>query len=113
MVWVGVLSRLSSEGLAAAAQAAARRLEDPRVRHYLDPDYKLASPYASRLPALGLPEDEQSWDVYFVFAPGTRWVNGPPSPAYWMHQLRTAPPGHRLDAEALASLLRALLATPP
>lgn len=29
-----------------------------------------------------------AWDVYLLYAPGQRWEDdGPPSPAFWMHQL--------------------------
>jgi hypothetical protein len=28
-----------------------------------------------------------AWDVYLLYAPGTKWHGDPPQPAYWMHQL--------------------------
>ena len=100
VVWVSVLSRMSSEAMEGAARSGARRLPDARIRHYRDDAALLAERYA---PALGLPEGVPAWDVFFLFAPGTRWEENLPTPAVWMHQLDRGPPGRRLDAAKLAT----------
>lgn len=110
VVWVPVLSRMSQEGLAGAARtAAARRLADPRVENFLDPDLALAQPYRA---LLRLSEGEPAWDVYLVFDSAARWAEAPPAPAHWMHQLGEAPRALRLDAAKLARTIEALLAAP-
>jgi hypothetical protein len=100
VVWVPVLSRMSPEGLTGAARASAQRLTDVRIRHYRDDEALLADRFA---PTLGLPEDVPAWDVFLLFAPGTRWDEEPPAPAFWMHQLDRGPPAHRLDVAKLAT----------
>ena len=86
--------------MAGAARAGARRLPDARIRHYRDDTALLAERFA---PVLGLPEGIPAWDVFLLFAPGSRWDEDPPAPAFWMHQLDRGPPAHRLDAAKLAT----------
>ena len=109
VVWLGVLSRLSPEALAGAARAASSRMDDPRVSHYLDPDYAVATPYRTILD-LSLSGEEPAWDAFLVFDRQTRWEEQPPAPADWMHQLGVGPPARRLNAAKLAEAVRAALA---
>jgi hypothetical protein len=44
-----------------------------------------------------------------VFGPKARWDDQPPAPAYWMHQLGSAPRELRLDGKQLAREVRELL----
>ncbi|MGH9803998.1 MAG: hypothetical protein ACRD4D_02405 [Candidatus Acidiferrales bacterium] len=111
VVWLGVLSRLSPEALAGAARSASRRIDDPRVRHFLDPDYALAAPYRSIL-GLSHEGDDPAWDAFLLFDRAARWDQQPPAPADWMHQLGVGPPERRLDAAKLAESVRAALAVP-
>lgn len=111
VVWLGVLSRLSPEALAGAARSASRRIDDPRVRHYLDPDYAVAAPYRTIL-ALPHASDDPLWDAFLVFDRAARWDKQPPAPADWMHQLGVGPPSRRLNAEKLAESVRAALRAP-
>ena len=111
VVWLGVLSRLSPEALAGAARSASRRINDPRVRHYLDPDYAVAKPYRSIL-GLAHQGDDPAWDAFLLFDRAARWEEQPPAPADWMHQLGAGPPARRLDASKLAESVRATLREP-
>ncbi len=112
VVWAPVLSRLSPEALAGAACSSSRRLADPRVKHFLDPDWRVAKPYGATLPGLQLPPGEPAWDVFLVFGSATRWEEAPPLPAHWMHQLDAGPAALHLDAEKLAGKVDALRETP-
>lgn len=111
VVWLGVLSRLSPEALVGAARSAARRIDDPRVSHFLDPDYAVAGPYRS---ILALPEasGDPAWDAFLVFDRAARWDWQPPAPTDWMHQLGAGPPSRRLNSSKLAESVRAALAVP-
>ena len=106
-----MLSRLSPEALAGAARSASRRIDDPRVRHYLDPGYAVATPYRSIL-GLGRTGDEPAWDAFLLFDRSARWDEQPPAPADWMHQLGVGPPARRLNAGKLAESVRAALNAP-
>ena len=109
VVWLGVLSRLSPEALAGAARAASRRMNDPRVSHYLDPNYAVATPYRTIL-GLDHAGDEPAWDAFLLFDRAARWEEQPPPPADWMHQLGAGPPARRLNAAKLAESVGAALA---
>lgn len=101
---------MSPEGLAGAARASAQHLPDRRIQQYRDDEALLAERFA---PVLGLPEDVLAWDVFLLFAPGTRWQSEPPAPDFWMHQLDRGPPARRLDAGKLAVEVERLLAAEP
>ncbi|HSC78649.1 MAG TPA: hypothetical protein VLB32_08795 [Candidatus Acidoferrales bacterium] len=75
-------------------------MSDRRIQHYRDDAALLAERFAS---VLDLPEDVLAWDVFLLFAPGTRWQDELPAPAFWMHQLDRGPPARRLDAAKLAA----------
>ncbi|NQV25913.1 MAG: hypothetical protein HQ518_16255 [Rhodopirellula sp.] len=37
---------------------------------------------------LNLPAEKQfAWDTYMVFAANAEWIDSPPTPNHWMHQL--------------------------
>ncbi|MCH8816068.1 MAG: hypothetical protein IH957_13450 [Chloroflexi bacterium] len=56
---------------------------------------------------------EPAWDVYLLYGPGVTWEqDGPPQPAFWMHQLGVevgVDPDLRLDATRLYRELIKLL----
>ena len=82
-VWMPVLQSDN----AAAGKKAEPLLPDPRVVHYWDDDNSLGKLYGR---SLKLPRGRQlAWDIYFVYAPGVTWDDGPPPPTAWMHQLGT------------------------
>jgi len=105
-VWLPVLSYMSPEALEGGARSGAKRLPDARVRHYLDPEARAATPYTK---LLELPMEGPTWDAYLVFGPEARWEKSPPRPAFWMHQLGAGPRALRLDGERLAEAVRELL----
>jgi len=89
----------------ADAREAAALMPDPRAAHYWTGAHTLAE--ALRAPA-GLKE-ELAWDTFLVFAPGARWEDAPPSPAYVMHVGKRLPPERRLNGEKLAEEVKRLL----
>ena len=106
VVWLPVLPSGAWES---AARRAGGRIPDARATRYFDRDAHLGHLYA---PILHLPEGLPAWDVYLVFAPPVRWVDKPPAPTYWMHQLgRRAPPELRLDGDQIARVVSELLTT--
>lgn len=106
VVWLPVLSWMSPEALAGAAQASAGRIADERVRNYLDPGLHAGEAY-KRL--LGLSSDNPAWDAYLVFGPQAEWKSDAPRPDFWMHQLSEGPPELRLNSKKLADAVRKLL----
>jgi hypothetical protein len=116
VVWLPVLD---DDDLAAARKAAGT-LRDPRVRQYWDDGRRLGEAMGV---TLKIPERRHAgygfaWDVYLLYPRGTTWpdwLDAPPAPPFFMHQLSsmagTAIP--LLDAPALRSKVRAALATPP
>ena len=110
VVWVPVLR---AGPLESSAQSESGRIADLRVRQFIDLNGAISKLYAA---VLRLPQPMRAWDVYFVFGPDVRWLEGqggnqPPAPTYWMHQLsgRAVPEELRLDGERLASTVRELL----
>ena len=65
------------------ARKSARIIEDPRVRHFHDPENRSGKAIAQSLGGQGA----VAWDVYLFFAEGSEWVEDPPPPTDWKHQL--------------------------
>lgn len=84
------------------ALEAARRLDDPRVRHFHDP-----SKVAGRAFARGLLPVGVAWDVYLFYPAGAEWTEDPPRPSSWSHQLGRVDPEHFHPRERLRAELRA------
>jgi hypothetical protein len=89
VAWVPILPDDSE----AAAIESSALVPDARASHFWDATRVLPPLFA---PVLGLPESWPAWDVYMVFATGVRWVDAPPTPSYWEHQL-----GDEVDAPVL------------
>lgn len=95
VVWGPMLGGETEED----AREATALLSDPRAEHFWTGAHTLAE--ALRAPA-GL-QDELAWDTFLLFAPGARWGDAPPSPAYVMHVGKRLPPERRLNGEKLAA----------
>ena len=65
------------------AKRSAGIISDPRVRHFYDPEKRSGKAIAQ---SLGW-EGKVAWDVYLFYAEGTEWVEDPPMPSDWLHQL--------------------------
>ena len=112
LVWVPVLD----EDERPSAEVAAGRVRDSRVRQWWDEGRKLGDALGEvlRIPRRdGEPGFGFAWDVYLVYAPGTRWTAGapPPAPDFWTHQLSQVDPAIAplRDGEQLRDQLRARL----
>lgn len=100
IVWVNMLPM---DGEAAAHKAAARLIgEDPRARHFFDPEVRSGEAISA---TLGW--NSPSWDIYLFFPPGSEWGDRPPPPAGWVHQIGShARDGNFHTGEALEARLR-------
>ena len=56
---------------------------DPRVCQFWDPDQHSGKVVAEGLGYKG----RVAWDIYLLYVPGGEWVQHPPEPAGWMHQI--------------------------
>ncbi|WP_144975397.1 hypothetical protein [Bremerella volcania] len=67
------------------AVTATRNVSDSRAHHFWDAEAMLSKRYGR---ILGLPEGKQfAWDTYMVFDADATWIDTPPTPANWMHQM--------------------------
>jgi len=57
--------------------------KDPRVRQFYDPDQRSGKAVAESLGYDG----RVAWDIYLFYAVGGKWIQDPPVPNYWMHQI--------------------------
>jgi len=92
VVWVDMQPSDCSRSVALAA----RRFVDDRVEHFHDPAKR-----AGRAFAVGLLPTGVAWDVYLFYPPGSRWLDDPPSPLTWSHQLGRINPEHFHPREVL------------
>jgi hypothetical protein len=79
IVWVNMLTSDSE----ATARTSTRIIDDPRVRHFYDPEKRAGKVVAESLGG----QDRVAWDIYLFYAEGSEWDDGPPAPSCWMHQL--------------------------
>ncbi len=91
MCEAGNIRSMSSTGdTEAAVKLSVRIIQDPRVRHFYDPDKWVGKAIATSLGAKGdEEEDDVAWDIYLFYGLGQEWRKGedPPAPVEWMHQL--------------------------
>lgn len=68
------------------ARDAASTFSDPRVRHFYDP---FPAHIAGKAFAEGFvaPNRGPAWDIYFFYNAADEWLDAPPNPMAWMHQL--------------------------
>lgn len=90
----------------ADAVKATRFLNDTRTTHFWTDDDVLAARF--RAP-VGLPEEELAWDTFLLFAPGQRWGETPPRPAFTMHVNKSLPEELRLHGPTLRDHVRQML----
>ena len=65
------------------ARIEAGNFMDPRVHHYYDPNRRSGEAIAGSLGH----KDRVAWDIYLFYAGGATWIETPPPPTVWMHQL--------------------------
>jgi hypothetical protein len=82
---------------------------DKRVTQYFDPDKHLAVSLAK---SIGAVDQQVAWDVYLFFDPDVIWIERPPTPIEWAHQLQDSPwadPNHLYLGIALSARLREIM----
>jgi hypothetical protein len=85
----------------AAQEAAKEFVQDPRVCHFDDAEGQVGRAIAR---SLGAEEGNVAWDIYLFYERGRVWLEEPPIPSAWMHQLqgsRWADPSHLHSGEDL------------
>ena len=65
------------------AKRSARTINDPRVRHFYDPEKRLGKAIAQGLSW----EAGVAWDIYLFYGKDSEWAKDPPLPTHWVHQL--------------------------
>ena len=103
VVWTPVLQEDDRQ----AAVKAIGNVPDERASHFWDADKSLGFSFGK---FITLPRGrELAWDVYFVFDEAAEWIEGPPKPTYWMHQLGTD--ARKLRGDTLRVSIENLLRT--
>jgi len=113
VVWLPVLD----DDDLAAAQKAARSLHDPRVSQYWDEGRRLGEAMGV---TLKIPQRHHAgfgfaWDVYLLYPRGATWadwLDAPPAPPFFMHQLSSLATSSipLLEGRTLRDQVRAALA---
>ena len=105
IVWINMLPEDSLE----AALPSIKFLNDKRIRHFYDPNQLSGREIAA---SVGW-EDKIAWDIYLFYPPKVEWVDIPPKPARWMHQVSDewARNGHYQTGNDLKRELSASLKT--
>ena len=67
----------------ATAKEKAAIFNDPRVRQFWDPDQLSGKAIAKSLGYDG----KVAWDIYLFYQSGDEWIEAPPEPACWSHQI--------------------------
>jgi hypothetical protein len=80
LVWIHMLRTDSL----AAAEAEAAALSHSRLQHFHDPRRRLGKAIGG---ALGTGR-AVVWDTYLFYAPRATWIDEPPPPIDWAHQVR-------------------------
>ncbi len=83
VVWIDILPTDDY----AAAERVTGIFNDPRVYHFHDPNQLVGASFAE-----GLLDQPPAWDMYLLYAatPRQLWIDHPPMPTAWMHQLGSA-----------------------
>jgi hypothetical protein len=66
-----------------AALPTVKFLSDNRFKHLYDQHKAVGKMIANSVGWTG----KVAWDIYLFYEPYSEWVDKPPSPSYWMHQL--------------------------
>ncbi|UCE56453.1 MAG: hypothetical protein JSV31_13705 [Desulfobacterales bacterium] len=67
----------------ATAKEKAVIFNDSRVRQFYDPDQRSGRTIAESLDYNG----KVAWDIYLFYQSGGEWIEAPPAPVCWMHQI--------------------------
>lgn len=105
-IWVPMLR---SDTLEEATKVSAL-IHDRRASHFYDRRRRAGRAVAATLGGLG----EAAWDTYLFYRPGLTWMEAPPPPDRWMHQLGHsgwADPQRFRWADSLTEELRAAAET--
>ena len=79
---------------------------DQRARHFWDADGWTVQHFKGVLDI-----DVDAWDLYLIYAADARWDGPqPPTPVFWMHQLRGVDNGPPLDASIFGERVQQALA---
>lgn len=79
IVWISTLPGDTEE----AAESAADGFRNPRIRQFYDPAKRSGKAIAK---SIGY-EDRIAWDIYLFYSAGAKWIENPPAPNDWLHQL--------------------------
>ncbi|MBI3287633.1 MAG: hypothetical protein HYZ68_06250 [Chloroflexi bacterium] len=79
IVWINMLGSDTED----AARRWAPTIEDPRARHFYDPQRRAGRAIAQSLGGQG----KIAWDIYLFYDKDSEWNEGPPMPIDWVHQL--------------------------
>lgn len=102
IIWLDVLPLDEEE---TAIKTAGILSNDPRIRHFHDPDKQVGKAVAKSLDWRGF-----AYDIYLFYPKGAIWSGGLPAPAQYVHQLSV----HRDDehfqfGEKLTQTLRDMM----
>ncbi len=100
IVWVDILPGDD----AASALRASALFGDTSVAQFYDPGGRVGQMIADRLL-----KHPPAWDVYLFFDADSAWLDAPPEPSQWFHQLgpRIADVSRQRSGDALAAALHA------
>ena len=89
------------------AKSRSDEFSDNRLSYYWDRDRLTGQRWQK---VLGTPRE--AWDVYLLYGAGTQWDKEPPTPDFWMHQLRSmssTKTGQLLDGAVFEAKVKELL----
>ena len=69
-----------------AALPSVKALNDERIHHFYDGRKTVGKIIANSVGWQG----KVAWDIYLFYLPNVEWTATPPSPKFWMHQLKDA-----------------------
>jgi hypothetical protein len=96
IVWIDMLP----EDTKAGAGESALIIDDPRVRHFHDPARRSGQAIAAGLAW----KDYVAWDIYLFYEAGSKWLDEPPAPAHFAHQLPRDPAHFRAGDDLVREL---------
>jgi hypothetical protein len=79
IVWIPILEKDTF----AAAIPSVKFLSDKRIQHFYDNSRMVGKNIADSVGWTG----NVAWDIYLFYRPFVEWVETPPKPIFWMHQL--------------------------
>ncbi|MBT8370134.1 MAG: hypothetical protein KJO34_04165 [Deltaproteobacteria bacterium] len=89
------------------ATNSAKTFKIPQIQHFYDPNQRAGKAVAASIGWKG----KTAWDIYLFYRAGEEWIENPPEPTCWMHQLtenRTDREHYRTGADLVQGLARAM-----